>query len=131
MPLFFKILWVMLVLWGIWELIQYFRRKNSATALEKEEFRKNIRKVQLIDVREVADFDVGHILGARNIPYLELEQRHVELRKDQPIYLYEDGEYAAYRSAIKLKKLGYEDLIILKDGYENWDGRIKRKKNID
>lgn len=131
MPLFFKVLWVMLILWGIWELVQYFRRKNAATALENDEFRKDIRKVQLIDVRDTADFDVGHILGARNIPYLELEQRQAELRKDQPIYLYEDGEYAAYRAAIKLKKFGFEDLIVLKDGYKNWDGRIKRKKKID
>lgn len=131
MPFFFKILWVMLILWAIWELVQYFRRKNTAEALDKEEFKKDIRRVQLIDVRDSDDFDVGHILGARNIPYLELKQRYVELRKDQPIYLYESGEYAAYRAAIQLKKFGFEELFILKDGFENWDGRIKRNKTID
>lgn len=131
MPLFFKILWVMLILWGIWELYQYFRRKNTAVALDRDEFKKNLRRVQLIDVRDTDDFDVGHILGARNIPYLELKQRHVELRKDQPIYLYESGEYIAYRAAIELKKQGFEDLYVLKDGFEEWDGRIKRNKIID
>lgn len=131
MPLFFKILWILLIIWGIWELVQYFRRKNTAVALESEEFRKDIRRVQLIDVRDTPDYDVGHILGARNIPYLELKQRHVELRKDQPIYLYEKGEYAAYRAAIELKKHGFEDLFVLKGGFENWDGRIKRNKTMD
>lgn len=121
----------MLIIWGIWELVQYFRRKNTATALESEDFRKNLRRVQLIDVRDTPDFDVGHILGARNIPYLELKQRHVELRTDQPIYLYENGEYAAYRAAIELKKHGFEELFVLKGGFENWDGRIKRNKTID
>lgn len=131
MPLFFKILWVLLIIWSIWELVQYFRRKNTATALESEEFKKDIRRVQLIDVRDADDFDVGHILGARNIPYLELKQRYVELRKDQPIYLYEQGEYVAYRAAMELKKHGFKDLFILRHGFENWDGRIKQNKIID
>lgn len=128
---FFKILWVILILWGIWELIQYFRRKQAATGLEREEFKKDIRRVQLIDVRNRDDYDVGHILGARSIPYFELKQRHVELRKDQPIYLYEDREYTAFRAAIELKKHGFEDLYVLKGGYEEWDGRIKRNKIIE
>lgn len=131
MSIFTIILWVGLLAWGIWELVQYFRRKNAATALESDEFRKNLRKVQLIDVRERDEYNAGHILGARNIPFYEIKQRHVELRKDQPIYLYEDGKYAAYRTAIQLKKNGFEDLYVLKDGYKNWDGRIKRKKTFE
>lgn len=130
MNMFTKILWIILIAWGLWELIQYFRRKRSATALDSEEFKKNIRRVQLIDVRESDDFKAGHILGARNIPYYELKQRYVELRKDQPIYLYEEGTYAAYRAAMQLRKKGFEDLYVLKDGYENWEGKIKRNKKI-
>lgn len=131
MSTFTLILWGALLLWGIWESVQYFRRKNAATALDSEDFKKNLRKVQLIDVREKDEYDVGHILGARNIPFYEIKQRYVELRKDQPIYLYEDGKYAAYRAAIQLKKNGFEDLYVLKDGYKNWEGRIKRNKKIE
>lgn len=131
MGTFTLILWGALILWGIWELIQYFRRRNAATALESEEFKKNLRKAQLIDVREKDEFDVGHILGARNIPFYEMKQRYIELRKDQPIYLYEDGKYSAYRAAIQLKKHGFEDLYVLKDGYKNWEGRIKRNKTLE
>ncbi|HIZ70668.1 MAG TPA: rhodanese-like domain-containing protein [Candidatus Atopostipes pullistercoris] len=128
MSTFALILWIILILWGIWELIQYFRRKRSAVALESEEFKKDLRKKQLIDVREKDEFDAGHILGARNIPFFEIKQRYVELRKDQPIYLYEAGTYAAYRAAIELRKHGFEDLFVLKGGYDNWEGRIKRNK---
>ena len=131
MSAFTQILWLALIIWAIWELIQYFRRKNAATALENEEFKKNLRKVQLIDVRENDEFDTGHILGARNIPFYEMKQRYVELRKDQPIYLYEDGKYAAYRSAVELRKHGFEDLYVLKGGYKNWEGRIKRNKTSE
>lgn len=131
LSIFTQVLWLALILWGIWELIQYFRRKNAATALEQEEFNKNLRRVQLIDVREGDDYNAGHILGARNIPFYEIKQRHVELRKDQPIYLYENGAHAAYRAALQLKKHGFEDIYVLKGGYENWEGRIKSKKRYD
>lgn len=128
LSIFTIVLWVLVIAWGIWELVQYFRRKNAATALENEEFRENIRRVQVIDVRDKDDFDAGHILGARNIPYVQLKQRAGELRKDQPIYLYDDKKTISYRAALQLKKNGYDDLYILKGGYENWDGKIKRKK---
>ena len=128
MNTFTKVLWIGLILWGIWELIQLYRRRKAAEALENSEFKKNLRKKQLIDVREKDEFDAGHILGARSMPFYEIKQRHIELRKDQPIYLYEDGTYAAYRAAIELKKQGFEDLYVLKGGYENWDGRIKKNK---
>lgn len=127
MGTFTKLLWLGLILWGIWELIQYFRRKNAATDLEQEDFQKNLRRVQLIDVRDRDDYKAGHILGARSMPFFEVKQRHVELRKDKPIYLYENGTYLAYRAALELKKHGFEDLYVLKGGYENWEGRIKKK----
>src|SRR5699024_10808706 len=113
----------------IWELIQLYRRRKAAVALENEDFKENLRKKQLIDVRDKYEYNGGHILGARNIPFYEIKQRHIELRKDQPIYLYEDGTYAAYRAAIELRKHDFEELYVLKGGYENWDGHIK-KKNI-
>src|SRR5699024_9960141 len=128
MSTFTLVLWILLILWGIWELIQYFRRKKSAVALDSEEFKKNLRRKQLIDVREKDEFYAGHILGARNMPFYEIKQRHGELRKDQPIYLYEAGTYAAYRASIELRKHVFEDLYVLKDGYDNWEGRIKRNK---
>lgn len=37
--------------------------------LTEEEFIKGYRKAQLIDVREPNEFEGGHILGARNIPF--------------------------------------------------------------
>lgn len=131
MSTFTKVIWLGLLAWGIWELVQYYRRKKSATALEAEEFQKNIRKAQLIDVRNRDEYNAGHILGARNIPVFEFKQRYMELRKDTPIYLYEDGTYGAYRAAIILKKKGYENLYVLKDGFKNWDGRTKRNKTLD
>src|SRR5690625_1025293 len=114
---------------GIWvgfEVFQYFRRKKAGVGLSSEEFKKEMRKAQIIDLRERDDFLAGHILGARNIPYLTLKQRMNELRKDQPIYLYDEKETLSLRASLLLKKAGYTDIYRLKDGYDQWDGRIKR-----
>ncbi|GEK90643.1 rhodanese-like domain-containing protein [Alkalibacterium kapii] len=125
------ILWVLIIAYAGWELVQYFRRKKAATPLENEAFKKDMRRAQIIDVREKDTFNAGHILGARNIPYSQLKQRAGELRKDQPVYLYDDKKTFSYRAAILLKKQGYTDLYVLKNGYSGWDGKIKRKKTFN
>ncbi|MFL2132293.1 rhodanese-like domain-containing protein [Desemzia sp. FAM 24101] len=121
------ILWGVIIIWGIYELVQYFRRKNAAVELPQEDFTKRLRKVQLVDVREKDDFDAGHILGARNVPYSMLKQRITDFRKDQPIYLYDENQTISRRAALKLRKAGYTDLYTLKGGYKKWTGKIKRK----
>src|SRR5699024_11827071 len=49
-------------------LVLWVMRKQSAEMAESHEIRENIRKVQIIDVRETPEFDAKHILGARSIP---------------------------------------------------------------
>lgn len=113
--------------WALYEIIQFFRRRNAATPLTNDEFKEDMRKAQIIDVRERDEFKRRHILGARNLPYTQLKQRMNELRKDQPIYIYEDNKTLALRTALKLKENGFEDLYYLKDGFTDWDGRTKGK----
>ena len=60
------VLWIIIIVWAGYEIYSYFRRKNASVELTEEEFKKDMRKVQLIDVREKKDYDAGHILGARN-----------------------------------------------------------------
>ncbi|MBM6614220.1 rhodanese-like domain-containing protein [Desemzia sp. RIT804] len=121
------ILWGFIIAWGVYELVQYFRRKNASVELPQEDFSKRLRKVQLVDIREKDEFDAGHILGARNVPYSMLKQRITDFRKDQPIYLYDDNQTISKRAALKLRKAGYTDLYTLKGGYKKWTGKIKRK----
>lgn len=125
------ILWVLIIAYAIWEIVQYFQRKKAAKPLDNDEFRADMRRAQIVDVREKDTFNAGHILGARNIPYSQLKQRAGELRKDQPIYLYDDKKTLSYRAAILLNKKGFKNLYVLKEGYSGWDGKIKRKKTLD
>lgn len=125
------VLWVLIIAYAGWELLQYFKRKKAATSLDNETFKEDMRRAQIVDVREKDVFNSGHILGARNIPYSQLKQRSGELRNDQPIYLYEKKRTMSYRAALLLKKEGFANLYVLEDGYSGWDGKIKRKKHVN
>lgn len=111
-----------------WMLLNFFLNKKAVTELNQEAFQQGLRKAQVIDLREKADYDYGHVNGARNIPMTMFRQRYQGLRKDQPIYLIDANGIASYRAARTLKKKGYKELYMLKGGYKKWTGKIKSKK---
>lgn len=121
------ILATILVVMGLNWLYYYILGKRSATMLSQEEFQEGMRKAQVIDVREKDAFKAGHILGARNIPYTVLSQSYASIRKDMPIYLYDGTRALSVRTANKLRKKGYQNIYILKDGYDSWTGKTKQK----
>lgn len=108
-------------------VITMLRLRKAVVHLTQEEFIQGYRKAQLIDVRETKDFDAGHILGARNIPYSQLRQRYKEMRADLPVYLYDQNGGKSARAALFLKKKDYEHLFHLQGGFRQWTGRIKSK----
>ena len=112
---------VLLIVWvGVWGLGAW-RRRHYATVLSQEKFQAGLRRAQVIDLRPKDQFDRGHILGARSVPYALLRQQGVDLRADMPIYLYDDGvnpsggvlEQARLQATVHLKgwlrSLGRED----------------------
>ena len=118
---------IVLVLIIIYMAINYTLNKRAVTELDQNEFHKGLRKPQVIDLREKADFDYGHIVGARNIPMSVFRTRYQGLRKDQPIYFCDANGVASYRAAKMMKKKGYTDLYMLKGGYKKWTGKVKSK----
>lgn len=110
------------------QLYTYISGKRVSTMLDNEEFKKGMKKAQVIDLREPDTFNAGHILGARNMPYSQFKIYKSSLRKDMPVYLYETGRTIATRAAVQLYKEGFRDLYILKSGYDRWDGKKKKSK---
>lgn len=117
---------VILVL-AIYILANYFINRKTVTELSQEDFQKDMRRAQLIDLREKVDYDYGHINGARNIPMSIFRTRMTGLRKDQPIYFVDANGIASYRAARMLKKHGYTNMYMLKGGYKQYTGKIKSK----
>ncbi|UBH12278.1 rhodanese-like domain-containing protein [Macrococcus armenti] len=121
------VLGIVLLLLFIYILINYFINRKAVTELSQDEFQQGLRRAQVIDLREKADYDYGHIVGARNIPMSIFRTRMLGLRKDQPIYFVDANGISSYRAARMMKKHGYTDLYMLKNGYKNWTGKIKSK----
>ncbi|MFP7493655.1 rhodanese-like domain-containing protein [Terribacillus saccharophilus] len=120
---------IALIVFIAYSVIRYFIQKKHLKTLTEEEFKAGYRKAQLIDVREPKEFDGGHILGARNIPLTQLRYRMTEIRKDKPVYLYDQNGTRTVRAASMLHKKGCQDINQLKGGFKAWSGKIKRKGN--
>lgn len=122
------IAWAANYLWLWWRKSQL---KSIGGEIEPDEFESTMRKAQIIDLREKKDFDAGHILGARNMPYSVIKERMGELREDLPVYLYDAAGELSVRAAGRLKKAGFQKVNWLKKGYQNWSGKTKKKKFLD
>lgn len=111
----------------VYFLVSSFRLKKAVSGLTQEQFIEGYRKAQLVDVREPKEYDAGHILGARNIPSSQMRQRYKEIRSDKPVYLYCQNSARSARTALFLKKKGYNQIYQLQGGFRQWTGKIKAK----
>ncbi|MGX7030894.1 rhodanese-like domain-containing protein [Vagococcus zengguangii] len=109
------------------ELYLKYMAKKSAKMVSQEEFKEHFRTGQLIDLRESDIYRASHILGARNLPYSTFKQSYVGLRKDRPVLLYDQSKTISVRIANFLRKEGYTDIYILKEGFDGWTGKVKHK----
>ena len=84
-------LWIdlVLILILVWmfgaQLYWWQRGKRVAKIVENDEFKQGLRKGQVIDLRDSAEFDRSHILGARNMPFAQFELFQGSLRKYSPV----------------------------------------------
>ena len=76
----------------------------------------------VVDLRSVADYAKGHILGARNIPLAELERRAGELDKfkAKPVIVHCDHGNRSGVGVGLLRKNGFANVSNLTGGYAAW-----------
>jgi rhodanese-related sulfurtransferase len=82
----------------------------------------NRQDALVLDVREPAEFEKGHVIGARNVPLLQLEGRAGELEKHKAkpvIVVCASGSRS--RSALgSLRRLGFQQVFELAGGVAAW-----------
>ena len=71
----------------------------------------------IIDVREKNEYELSHIIGAKNIPLSEIRQRINEIPKDEPVYLQCRSAQRSYNALMALKHLGYENVYNVSGGF--------------
>jgi len=101
----------------------YFNRLDSLEPVSREALvnRLDDGSVVLLDVRPEDEFALGHLPGALNIPFADLERRLAELPKDTQIVAYCRGPYCvlSFEAVAALRTKGY-DIKRLEDGYPEW-----------
>jgi rhodanese-related sulfurtransferase len=81
--------------------------------------------IQLIDVREYAEFAAGRVAGARLIPLGEIEKRREEINRSQKIYVMCRTGNRSSAAQKKLETLGFTNVINVEGGFEAW-----KKENL-
>lgn len=71
----------------------------------------------IIDVREEAEFEAGHLKGAINIPLSQLHQRMNEIPKDVPVYLHCRTSQRSYYACCYLQGNGFRNLYNISGSY--------------
>jgi rhodanese-related sulfurtransferase len=82
----------------------------------------NQQNALVLDVREAAEYEKGHMLNARNIAFGELQARAAELEKHKakPLIVVCDNGNRSGRAATALRKQGFEQVFTLSGGIGAW-----------
>ncbi len=95
--------------------------------VEAEDFRMNMRKGQLIDIRPEDQFSQGRINGSRNFPRKQAFANLSQLRTDQAVFLYGKNDKGIVKKvAKKFIKKGFPRVYVLKGGFEDWEYNVKK-----
>lgn len=105
-----------------WPSVQ--RRGQKVSTLQATQL-INQGKAAILDVREPAAFNGGHLRDAKNIPLKELSNRMGELDKFKSksvIVVCQSGVQAG-KAAAQLKKAGFADVASLDGGMSAWQAQ--------
>ena len=93
----------------------------------------NREKAVVVDVSEIEEFAGGHVGGAKNVPFSELENKlgAVVKNKALPLILVCANGARANRAVAVAKKLGYEQAQALSGGLKAWkDANLPVEKAV-
>lgn len=104
-------------------LDDYFHSRDTMEAISRDALAERLSEglVTVLDVRSEDEFVQGHLPGARNIPFAELDKRLSELPRDVEIVAYCRGPYCVYafEAVAALRAKGFS-ASRLEDGFPEW-----------
>ncbi|MBO8170845.1 MAG: sulfurtransferase TusA family protein [Bacillaceae bacterium] len=119
-------------------IIKHYIRKSDGGAerhetrhphvISNEELERKLDdpEVQIVDVREPAEYAFGHIPGARSIPLGELEEKISEIDPGKEVYVVcQTGNRSDLACQILTEK-GFDKTFNVTPGMSKWKGKINK-----
>lgn len=97
------------------------RNYTSLNTKEAKEMIDSNSDIMLIDVRTRSEYDSGHLLGAKNIPLDQLDNRLGKLPRNKDIIVYCQTGGRSIRAVRKLEVAGITRLYHMHDGLRGWE----------
>jgi len=101
----------------------YLGRRDGLQPITRDELARRIRRgeVTVVDVRPAAEYEAGHVEGARSLPIGELRRRLDSLPRDGEVVAYCRGPYCVFADdAVRLLRQQGFDARRLEDGFPEW-----------
>jgi|GEM_PF-5494782 len=101
--------------------------------ISKDELKDKILDITLIDVRDNHSYKFGHIQGAEDIPLenLEKEFKQKYSPEEKNIVIYGEDENQGIEAVNKLENLGYKNIELYKEGFQQWRHSHLPVKRVD
>jgi rhodanese-related sulfurtransferase len=101
----------------------YLGDRDGIEVIDRHELAARLkrREVMVLDVRPVAEYEAGHIRGARSVPITELRRHLRALPKDGDVVAYCRGPYCIYAddAVRELNRKGFRAQRLI-DGFPEW-----------
>lgn len=110
--------------------------RSNLTIINADESEQLIKTgATILDVREPAEFDMGHLTGAVNIPrgLLEFMVGNNPALQDteKALLIYCKNGGRSTLAADTLQKMGFRQVSMLAGGFDNWTGTIHKVEIAD
>lgn len=97
--------------------------KDGITKIDVETLQNKLgnEEITLLDVREVSEYDGGHIEGSVNAPLSSLDASQLPYSKDEPIYVICRSGNRSAQAASQLQDAGYTEIYDVSGGMMAWE----------
>jgi rhodanese-related sulfurtransferase len=104
-------------------IVLFTSDESGITKIDVETLQNRLEneEITLLDVREVDEYDGGHIEGAVNAPLSSLDETKFPYPKDEPIYVICRSGNRSAQAAQLLKERGYKEIYDVSGGMIAWE----------